>query len=112
MLGGRIIETKISSSLSELFVLQLALDARSRPVNPDQSEGRFIIQTKQLLDPAVYQKEMLLTVVGTLKGSKVLSIGGFEYNYPILELIEIKLWTKGMRTRPIIHFGVGVGTSF
>lgn len=112
MLGGRIIETKTSSSLSELFVLQLALDARSRPVNPDQSEGRFIIQTKQLLDPAVYQKEMLLTVVGTLKGTKVLSIGGFEYTYPILELIEIKLWTKGMRTRPIIHFGVGVGTSF
>ena len=112
MLGGRVIETKTSSSLSELFVLQLALDPRDRPVNPDQSEGRFIVQTKQFLDPAVYQKDMLLTVVGTLKGSKVDSIGGFEYIYPLVELIEIKLWPKGMQTRPMVHFGIGVGTSF
>ena len=112
MLGGRIIEAKTSPSLSELFVLQLALDTRGRPVNPDQSEGRFIVQTKQLLDPAVYQKDMLLTVVGTLKGSKVGSIGSFEYIYPLVELIEIKLWPKGMQTRPMIHFGIGVGTSF
>lgn len=112
MLGGRIIETKTSSSLSEITVLQLALGSSGRPVDPDQSEGRFIIQTHQLLDPAIYQKDMLLTVVGTLKGGKVLSIGGFEYTYPIVELIEIKLWPKGMRTRPTVHFGIGVGTSF
>jgi hypothetical protein len=29
-----------------------------------------------------------------------------------VEPIEIKLWPKGMRTRPMIHFGIGVGTSF
>ncbi|MCJ7541746.1 MAG: Slp family lipoprotein [Desulfobacterales bacterium] len=112
MLGGRIIETKASSPLSELIVLQLALGSSGQPVDPDQSEGRFIVQSKQLLDPAVYQKDMLLTVVGTLKGSKVESIGGFEYTYPLVELIEIKLWPKGMQTRPMIHFGIGVGTSF
>ena len=83
-----------------------------RPENLDQSEGRFIVQTNQLLDPAIYQKDMLLTVVGTLKGSKVLSIGGFEYTYPLVKLIEIKLCPKGMQIRPIIHFGIGVGTSF
>lgn len=112
MLGGRIIETKASSPLSELTILQLAIDSSGQPENLDQSEGRFIVQSKQLLDPAVYQKDMLLTVVGTLKGSKVLSIGGFEYTYPLVELIEIKLWPKGMHTRPMIHFGIGVGTSF
>jgi outer membrane lipoprotein len=112
MIGGRIIEVKTSPSLSEIFVLQLALDTGGRPVNPDQSEGRFIVQTKQFLDPAIYQKDILLTVVGTLKGSKVESIGGFEYSYPLIELIEIKLWPKEMQTRPMIHFGIGVGTSF
>jgi len=112
MIGGRIIEVKTSPSLSEIFVLQLALDTGGRPVNPDQSEGRFIVKTKQFLDPAIYQKDMLLTVVGILKGSKVESIGGFQYIYPLIELIEIKLWPKGMRTRPMIHFGIGVGTSF
>ena len=112
MLGGRIIEAKTSPTLSELYVLQLALGASDRPVNSDQSEGRFIVQTKQFLDPAVHQKDMLLTVVGTLKGSKVLPIGGFEYAYLLLEPIEIKLWPKEMQTQPILHFGIGVGTSF
>jgi outer membrane lipoprotein len=112
MLGGRIIETKASSSLSEITVLQLALDTGGRPVNPDQSGGRFIIQDKKLLDPAIYQKDMYLTVVGTLKGSKFGSIGGFQYAYPLVKSIEIKLWQKGMRTSPMIHLGIGVGTSF
>ncbi|MEJ2656235.1 MAG: Slp family lipoprotein [Desulfobacterales bacterium] len=112
MLGGRIIEVQTSSSLTELTVLQLALDTSGRPVNPDQSGGRFIIQSKKFLDPALYQKNMLLTVVGTLKGSKVLPIGGFDYAYPLVEPIEIKVWPKGVRTSPVIHFGIGVGTSF
>ena len=112
MLGGRIIETKASSPLSEITVLQLAIGNSDRPVNSDKSEGRFIVQSKQLLDPAIYEKDMLLTVVGTLKGSKVLPIGDLEYTYPIVELIEIKLWPKGMQTQPMIHFGIGVGTTF
>ena len=112
MLGGRIIEAKTSSPLSELFVLQLALTASGRPDISDQSGGRFIVQSKQLFDPAIYQKDILLTVVGTLKGSKVLPIGGFKYAYPLVEPIEIKLWPKEMQTRPMIHFGIGVGTSF
>ena len=112
MLGGRIIEAKTSPPLSELFVLQLALNTSNRPDNSDQSEGRFIIQSRQLFDPAIYQKDMLLTVVGTLKGSKVLPIGGFKYAYPLVEPIEIKLWPKETQTRPAIHFGIGIGTSF
>jgi outer membrane lipoprotein len=112
MLGGRIIETKASSPLSEITVLQLAIDTSGRPVNVDKSEGRFIIQSKQLLDPAIYEKDMLITVVGTLNGSKVLPIGELKYTYPVVDLIEIKLWPKGMQTQPMIHFGIGVGTYF
>ena len=88
--GGKILETKVSSTLSELTVLQL----------------------EQLLDPAIYQKGMLLTVVGMLKGSKVRAIGDFDYAYPLLEAIEIKLWPKEVQTHPRFHFGFGVGTTF
>lgn len=112
MLGGRIIDTKTSPLLSELTVLQLALGSGSRPVNPDRSEGRYIVRTKQILDPEVYQKDMLLTVVGTLTGNRVLPIGDFKYTYPLVELIEIKLWPKEMQTQPHIYFGIGAGTSF
>ena len=112
MLGGRIIEAKASSPLSELTVLQLAIGTSDRPENYDKSEGRFIVQSKQLLDPAIYEKDMLVTVVGTLKGSKVLPIGDLKYTYPIVEPIEIKLWPKRIQTQPVFHFGIGVGTTF
>jgi len=112
MLGGRIIETKTSPPFSELIVLQLALGTSGRPVNSDQSEGRFIVQTREILDPEIYQKDMRIAVVGKLIGSKVLSIGNFEYTYPVVEPMEIKLWPKGTQNRPTVHFGVGVGTSF
>jgi outer membrane lipoprotein len=112
MLGGKILETNVSSTLSELTVLQLALGNNGRPVNLDQSHGRFLVQSKQFLDPAIYQKGMLLTLVGKLKGSEVRAIGGFDYVYPIVEPIEIKLWPMEILTQPRFHFGFGVGTVF
>jgi outer membrane lipoprotein len=112
MLGGEIVETKVSTTSSELTVLQLALGTSGRPVNLDQSEGRFLVRSEQLFDPVIYQKGMLLTVVGILKGSSVRAIGGFDYTYPLVEAIEIKLWSKEGQTQPIFHFGIGVGTTF
>ncbi len=72
----------------------------------------MLVQSKQLLDPAIYQKEMLLTLVGKLKGRKIRAIGGFDYVYPFVEPIEIKLWPKEIQTQPMFHFGFGVGTTF
>jgi len=112
ILGGKILETQASQTSSELTVLQLPLGSRSRPVNLDQSKGRFLVRSDQFLDPAIYQKGRLLTVVGILKSSKVRAIGGFEYVYPLLEAIEIKLWPTESRTKPSFRFGVGIGTTF
>jgi outer membrane lipoprotein len=112
MLGGKILETNVSSTLSQLTVLQIELDNNGRPVNLDQSHGRFLVQSKQFLDPAIYQKGILLTLVGKLKGSEVRAIGGFDYVYPLLEPIEIKLWPMEILTQPRFHFGFGVGTTF
>ena len=112
MLGGKILEIKVSSTSSELTILQLALGRSGRPANLDQSEGRFLVRSEQFLDPATYQKGKLLTVVGILKGSGIRDIGSLDYVYPIVEAIEIKLWPKEIRTQPAFHFGFGVGTTF
>jgi outer membrane lipoprotein len=112
MLGGKILEIKVSSTSSELTVLQLALGRSGRPANLDQSEDRFLVRSEQFLDPATYQKGMLLTVVGILKGRRIRAIGSLDYVYPIVEAIEIKLWPKEIQTQPALHFGFGVGTTF
>ena len=112
MLGGKVIETQGSPTGSEISVLQLALDRRGRPKDVNQSEGRYLIRSGQFFDPAVYERGALLTVVGTLRGSEVRPVGGFQYHYPIVEAIEVKPWPREQSTSPRFHFGVGVGTSF
>lgn len=112
MFGGKILETKVAPDSSELTVLQLPLDSSGRPVNQIQSEGRFLVQSNQFLDPANYKKGAFLTVVGLSKGKEIRPIGDYDYVYPLLEEIEIKLWPNETKASPRFHFGFGVGTTF
>jgi outer membrane lipoprotein len=110
--GGKILNTQASPSASELTVLHLRTDSRDRPKDGDQSEGRYLIQSDQFLDPAIYKKEALLTVVGRITGSEVRAIGAFDYVHPKLKAIEIKLWPEAVRNYPRFHIGIGVGKTF
>ena len=112
MLGGRVIETKTFPTFSEITMLQLPLGTNNKPKESDRSEGRFLIRSNQFLDPAIYEKEGLVTVVGYVRGGEVRSIGDFPYAYPVVEAVELKPWAKTVDSSPSVHFGVGVGTSF
>jgi outer membrane lipoprotein len=111
--GGRILEVTPSAVATELIVLELPLDWQDRPKGRENSQGRFLVQADEFLDPALFKPGALLTVVGTISGSESRTIGGFSYRHPRLVPTEIKLWpTTPDRTSPAFHFGVGVGTYF
>jgi outer membrane lipoprotein len=110
MFGGKILETKASSTSSEITVLQLPLGTSDRPQDGDRSEGRFLLRSVQFLDPAVYRTGLLLTAVGRVTGSEVRPIGGLDYAYPVVDVIEIKLWPERSPVYPGVQFGVGVGS--
>ena len=112
MFGGKILNNQASPAFSELTVLQLRIDSRDRPKDGNQSEGRYLILSDQFLDPAIYKKGALLTVAGRITGSEVRAIGGFDYVYPKLKAIEIKLWPEDDRNYPRFHIGIGVGKTF
>ena len=112
LLGGKIIETNVNSNYSEIAVLQLPLDGGDRPRIEDQSEGRFLIRSEELLDPAVYTEGTAITVVGNIIGSEARKVGEYNYIYPVLKPIEIKLWHKDKGGGPGVHFGIGVFKTF
>lgn len=112
LLGGKIIETQVSPAFSEITVLQLPLGGGGRPQVGNRSEGRFLLRSKQLLDPAVYGKGVALTVVGELIGSEARTIGEFKYDYPVVEPVEIKLWSEDKDGGPSVHFGFGILKTF
>ena len=112
LLGGKIVDTKANTDSSEIIVLQLPLGGGARPQVGDQSMGRFLIRSKQLLDPALYRKGMAITLVGRLVGNETRTIGEFKYNYPVIEPMEVKLWSENRYGGPSVHFGFGVLKSF
>lgn len=109
-IGGKIIDHEAKEGLSELTVLHLPLDWQGRPGDEDRSEGRYILCSREFLDPALYKKDLLLSVVGRITGVETRGIGGFDYPYPVIEPIEMKLWPKQETGLwPRVHFGIGVG---
>ena len=112
LLGGKVIETQTLKGATELTVLQLELDSQHRPKDNDQSKGRFLVVADKFLDPAIYAKGELVTVVGRLQGAVTRPIGERDYVYPKLSALKIKLWKRNEETSPQLHFGIGIGTGF
>lgn len=110
--GGKIIQSQILASGTELMVLQLELDSADRPQDDEQSKGRFLVHSDQFLDPALYPQGTLITVVGPLRETQERLIGQMTYRYPVITVLEIKKWPVQYDTSPRIHFGIGVGKTF
>jgi len=112
MLGGRIVETTPSASGTEIVVLQLPLAARDKPALDQATQGRFLISSPEFLDPAVYRKLTLITVVGEVTGQVERPVGDYPYKLPVLRPIEIKQWSSNDWSGggPAVQVGVGAGS--
>lgn len=107
MLGGVIIETRNSAKGSTIEVLQTPLDRQGRPRETDETAGRFIAETPEFLDAAVYQPGKRISLVGQVQGQEVRPLGEMNYRYPVLAARELRLWEP--RTSPRFSFGFGLG---
>lgn len=112
MLGGRIVDVQVAAGATELVVLQLELAGSTRPVNNDNSQGRFMVRSDQFIDPAIYPQGTLITVVGHVSGAETRNIGAMPYRYPVIDIVEIKKWPPGSGSEPRFQFGFGIGTHF
>ncbi len=112
LFGGKIITTQNDGRGTELTILQLPLNRLNRPLDNDQSQGRFLVGVDRFLDPAIYTKGNSVTVVGKLVVIENRRIGEMTYAYPKLEAHEIKLWQPDEGWMPRFRFGIGIGTTF
>ena len=94
IVGGYILETANETDGSWITVLQAPLDSQNRPKSSDLSEGRFMVSSSKFLDPVVYSKERRITVGGKVIGSQERELGNLTYVYPVIEAMEIHLWSK------------------
>jgi outer membrane lipoprotein len=106
MLGGTIVDTKNQKEGTQIEVLQKPLDGEGRPEPTDATGGRFVVQTKQFLDAAIFHRGRSITVIGEVVGSKMMLLSEVEYRYPVLSAKDLHLWAP--YTGPQFSIGIGV----
>ncbi len=106
MVAGVIISTKTTKDGSFVEVLQKPIDRDGRPLDTDATDGRFIAQTKEFLDEAVYHPGRLVSVIGEVAGKKIMPIDEIMYQYPLLTAKALHLWKPS--SGPRFFFSIGV----
>ena len=92
LLGGTIVQTVPKPGLTEIEIVQKALDSSEAPRLTDRSEGRFLVVSERFLDPAVYSPGRDITVAGEVADPQTRRIGEIDYRYPVVQAIELRLW--------------------
>ncbi|HTP03640.1 MAG TPA: Slp family lipoprotein [Nitrospirota bacterium] len=95
ILGGLIVETRITGRGSQIEALYLPVDSYGYLKETEQSMGRFLAiypSEKGLLDPLVYEKGREITLAGEFLEIRKGMIDEMEYDYPVFEIKQIYLW--------------------
>ncbi|MBI5885058.1 MAG: Slp family lipoprotein [Deltaproteobacteria bacterium] len=110
LFGGAIIAVENLTGATYVEVMQQPLNSRLKPVDPGNTQGRFIAVFKGFKDPAIYAPGRLLTVAGKVFGSQTRPLGKMDYRYPLIEVSEDHLWPgPGESASPGVSIGLGVG---
>ncbi|HEY4485102.1 MAG TPA: Slp family lipoprotein, partial [Nitrospiria bacterium] len=95
-LGGQILilEEQEEGTLMEL--LQLPINSSGVPeTDAALSQGRFMLMEAHRLDPVIYQRGRMITVVGEVTGKKIEPIDrSTQGAYPFLSARFIHLWPR------------------
>lgn len=102
--GGVILETNTRKDITEITILSKRLTQSTRPVEQDASLGRFIAQTKDFLDPAVYATNREITIHGRVSRKEKRKIGDYEYTYPIVTMDSLYLWPARLKEDPYLLY--------
>ena len=91
--GGEIIETlNRKEGDTQVIVLQTPLTRRGEPGEAKNTEGRFMFQSSDYLDPQIHKKGRRVTVAGEIIGEEIKPVGEMNYRYPVMKSREIYLW--------------------
>ncbi len=92
--GGLILKMVSNSGGSSLFLMETPLDLMGKPKGKEFSEGCFIAQTQELLDPKIYSEGLRVRITGEIIGEKLGKFRETPYVYPVVKAREIRLWKE------------------
>jgi outer membrane lipoprotein len=97
VLGGIIVNTKVTAEGSLIEALYATVDARGYLKDVDMSMGRFLAlfpKESGILDPVIFRNERQITFAGEFAGLKKGRIDELEYAFPFFRIRELYLWEE------------------
>jgi outer membrane lipoprotein len=104
LLGGLIIETRMSREGTTLEVLSYTLDRWGEPLAADEAGGRFLARTGRFLDPELYRQGLFVTLTGTVEGVETRPLHNYDYVYPVFRIAEAYLWSQRTSAYPYGYY--------
>lgn len=104
LLGGLIIETRMSREGTTLEVLSYTLDRWGEPLSADEAGGRFLARTGRFLDPELYKPGLFVTLTGTVEGVETRPLHNYDYVYPVFRIVEAYLWNQRTSAYPYGYY--------
>jgi outer membrane lipoprotein len=106
--GGRIVSVANLSEGTQLEVLGHPLTDSQMPNTNQTSTGRFLVFSKEFLEPLDFTEGRLITVAGPIEEVQNGRVGAVDYQYPVLNSEEIYLWSGNeIAGNPRVHVGFG-----
>lgn len=90
--GGKIIEVKNYQDFSQIQLVQFPLNRLGRPIESDDSQGRFYVRSDTFLDPEIYKVGTMLTVYGKVTDKDTLMVDQKDLLLPIVTIAESHRW--------------------
>jgi len=90
--GGTIARVENLPQTTRIEIVARKLYENGEPIDSDSSDGRFIAQFDQFLDPAIYSAGRSLTVVGRFVRIEPRQLDQMEYRYPLVRVESHHLW--------------------
>ncbi len=107
--GGVVVQDNVGPQHSTLTILAYPLSADGRPRLRAMPEGRFQAVAPGYLDPMLFARGRLVTIVGTVIGTRPGLIGQARYVYPWVQLLASHVWHVYRPPRGHWNFGFGIG---
>jgi len=100
--GGTIVNARPGKDSTCFEIVSKPLDEQARPVDSDETLGRFVACAPGFYDPEVYAPGREVTVTGTLAEPMSRKVGDYEYRFPVVKADTVYLWPK--RPERIVYY--------
>ncbi|WP_045086709.1 Slp family lipoprotein [Candidatus Methylacidiphilum fumarolicum] len=95
-LGGTVAAIKKSGKKTNLEIIELPLDESGKPAVDFPSEGRFIAEVSQEIDPTFFSVGTVVTLTGIVEGSAHGIIPEEGSLFPLIRTKRISPWKEPM----------------